>query len=354
MKMLAGKIQAEYQKSIVVKWLFIAGMCITALLLVIVGCTVGPMKFTSGEIVKALANGLFGATFDLPRETVLVVTQIRLPRMVLAMLSGFGLAIAGMQLQVILRNPLASPLTLGVSSGAMFGAGLAIVTGFTVIGGRYMLIANAFFFALLPCIVIFLLSRLGAGGYGTLILAGIAMHFICQSGHWLLTYVSNAEEAKSLSLWMIGNLGKATWRDIGLLTGVLVIAVPVLFFQNQKLNVLNAGDESAEGIGVNVDQTRIIVLLLTTMISAAIICFTGIIWFVGLVAPHIVRMLIGNDARYLMPASGLFGAVFLLGADILSLKVIEPAVLPVGIITSFAGGPLLLYLIIRKQRERTW
>jgi iron complex transport system permease protein len=133
-----------------------------------------------------------------------------------------------------------------------------------------------------------------------------------------------------------------------------VIAVPVLFFQNQKLNVLNTGDESAEGIGVNVERTRIIVLLLTTMISAAIICFTGIIWFVGLVAPHIVRMLIGNDARYLMPASGLFGAVFLLGADIVSLKIIEPAVLPVGIITSFVGGPLLLYLIIRKQRERAW
>ena len=354
MTMGTHNIQAEYRKLTVVKWGFIAGLCVVALLLAIVGCTVGPMKFTFGEIVKALANGLFGGTFDLPRETVMVVTKIRLPRMVLAMLSGFGLAIAGMQQQVILRNPLASPLTLGVSSGAMLGAGLAIVTGFTVFGGRYMLIANAFLFALLPCIIIFLLSRLGAGGSGTLILAGIAMHFICQSGHWLLTYVSNSEDAKSLSLWMIGNLGKATWGDIALLTVVLVITVPVLFLQNQKLNVLSAGDESAEGMGVNVERTRIIVLILTTMISAAIICFTGIIWFVGLVAPHIVRMLIGNDARFLMPASGLFGAVFLLGADIVALKVIEPAVLPVGIITSFVGGPLLLYLIIRKQRERAW
>jgi iron complex transport system permease protein len=350
----ANTIHAEYRQIILKRIVFIVVLAGTALLLVVVGCTVGPMKFTFGEIVKALANGLFSATFDLPRETVTVVTKIRLPRMVLALLSGFGLAVAGMQLQVILRNPLASPLTLGVQSGAAFGAGLAIITGFTVLGGRYMLMANAFVFALLPSTVIFLLSRMGASGYGVLILAGIAMHFIFNSFLTLLYYISNSDELKSLSLWMMGNLGRATWGDIGLLMVVLVVTVPILFFQNQKLNVLNAGDESAEGIGVNVERTRIMVLIVTAMVSASIICFTGIIGFVGLVAPHIVRMLIGSDARYLMPASGLFGAVFLLGADIMSLKVIEPAVLPVGIITSFAGGPLLLYLIIRKQRERVW
>ncbi len=347
-------LHAEYRRSVAKKASLIAVLAFCALLLSVIGCGIGPMKFDFTDIVRALANGLIGGNFDVPDGATAVIVRIRLPRIVLALLSGFGLAVAGMQMQVVLRNPLASPLTLGVSSGAALGAGLAIITGFTLVGGRYMLIANAFVFALVPCAVIFLMSRAGAAGYGMLILAGIAMNFIFSSVSTLLSYFSSSEELKSLSLWMMGNLGRATWSDIGTLTAVLAVTIPLLFLQNQKLSVLNAGDESAGGLGVDVERTRITVLTLTAMVSAAIICCTGIIGFVGLVAPHIVRMVIGSDARYLMPASGLFGGVFLLGADILSLKIIEPAVLPVGIITSFVGGPLLLWLIIRKQRERVW
>jgi iron complex transport system permease protein len=350
----AHRIHEEYRRSVAMKLVFMAVLVGCAMVLAVVGCGVGPIKFGISDIFKALANGLCGCGFEVPDGAVTVIMRIRLPRIVLALLAGFGLAVAGMQMQVVLRNPLASPLTLGVSSGAALGAGLAILTGFSLVVGRYMLVANAFVFALVPCAVIFILARSGASGYGMLILAGIAMNFIFSSVSTLLSYFSNSEELKSLSLWMMGNLGRATWSDIGVLASVLAVTVPLLFFQNQKLNVLNAGDESAEGLGVNVERTRITVLTLTAMVSASIICFTGIIGFVGLVAPHIVRMVIGSDARRLMPASGLFGAVFLLGADLLSLKIIEPAVLPVGIITSFAGGPLLLWLIIRKQRERVW
>ena len=347
-------IHEKYRQSIAVKVAFIVALVVCALLLAMIGCGIGPMRFAIPDIIGALANGLFGCDFPVPDGAVAVITRIRLPRIVLALMSGFGLAVAGMQMQVILRNPLASPFTLGVSSGAAFGAGLAIIGGFTIIGGRYLLIGNAFVFALLPCVVIFILSRMGVTGYGMLILAGIAMNFIFSSLTTLLSYLSNSEELKSLSLWMMGNLGRATWKDIGALAMVFIVTIPLLFLQNQKLNVLNAGDESAEGLGINVERTRITVLAVTAMVSSAIICFTGVIGFVGIVAPHIVRMVIGSNARYLMPASGIFGAAFLLGADILSLKIIEPAILPVGIITSFVGGPLLLWLIIRKQREREW
>ncbi|MFW5960389.1 MAG: FecCD family ABC transporter permease, partial [Chitinivibrionales bacterium] len=289
-----------------------------------------------------------------PDTVMNVVLKIRLPRIVMALLSGYGLAVTGMQMQVILRNPLASPFTLGVSSGAALGVSLSVVAGISLIAGRYMLILNAFIFALIPAFIILMLAKSGASRHGMLILAGIALNFIFSSISTLLSYFSNSEELKSLSLWMMGNLGRATWSDIIPLSIVMLVTTPLLMLQNQKLNVLNSGDESAKGLGVNVERTRITVLVLSSLVAAAIICFTGIIGFVGLVSPHIVRLIIGNDARYLMPASGVFGGVFLLGADLVSLKIIEPAVLPVGIITSFIGGPVLLYLIIKRQRFGAW
>ena len=350
----SNSLHKAYRRSLLLKVIFILSLLAGAIVLSLAGLGIGPIKFSAREVFGALLNSFLNTNFFNSPSTQMIVTQIRLPRIVLAWLSGFGLAMTGMQMQVVLRNPLASPFTLGVSSGAAFGAGLAIISGITIVGGKYMLIGNAFVFALIPCAVVFLLSRFGRCGYGMLILAGVAMNFIFSSFSTLLSYFSNSEELKSLSLWMMGNLGRATWKDIVPLAVILFCATPLLFMQNQKLNVLNTGDESARGLGVNVEKTRIIILVLTSLVSAAIICFTGIIGFVGLVSPHIVRMLIGNDARYLMPASGLFGAVFLLGSDVLALKIIEPAVLPVGIITSFIGGPVLLYLIIKKQGSRAW
>ncbi len=352
--MHTAKIQQEYRALVAKKIVFIIILACIGIVLSLLALGTGPMKFSIAEIVRTLANKIPAFTFPVPDTAAIIVFKIRLPRLVIALLSGFGLAVTGMQMQVVLRNPLASPFTLGVSAGAALGAGIAIMTGFSFIGGKYFLIGNAFLFALIPVMVIFFLSRLRQTSYGMLILAGIAMNFIFSSVSTLLSYYSNSENLKSLSLWMMGNLGRGTWQDIIPLSVVFLCTIPILFMQNQKLNILNTGDESAKGLGVNVENTRIVVLVVSSLVAAGIICFTGIIGFVGLVSPHITRMVIGNDTRYLMPASGLFGAVFLLGADIISLKIIEPAVLPVGIITSFVGGPLLLYLIIKKQRSGAW
>lgn len=348
------RIQEDYRKSIALKIAFILSLGGLLAVLSLIGLGIGPMKFTIHDIAGALANAFFGCHHSVADGAATIVPHIRFPRIIMALLGGFGLAVSGMQMQVILRNPLASPFTLGVASGAALGAALAVIGNVTLIGGGYMLIANAFAFSLIPCAVIYLLSRTKPSGYGMLILAGIAMNFIFDSISTLLSYYSSSEELKSLSLWLMGNLGRATWKDILPLCVVLLMATPLQLMQNQKLNVMNSGDESARGLGVNVERTRVVVLVLASLVSASIICFTGIIGFVGLVSPHIVRMIIGNDTRYLMPASGLFGSVFLLGADIVSLKIIEPAVLPVGIITSLVGGPMLLYLIARKQRDQAW
>lgn len=348
------QIKQEYRALVARRTLFIVSLMGAGVVLSIIALGTGPMKFNIADIVRTLADTLPFTSFPVSDTTATIILKIRLPRLVIALLSGFGLAVCGMQMQVVLRNPLASPFTLGVSAGAALGAGVAIITGFSFIGGRYLLIGNAFLFALIPAVVIFFLSRIRQTSYGMLILAGIAMNFIFSSVSTLLSYYSNSEDLKSLTLWMMGNLGRGTWQDIVPLSVVFLFTLPILFMQNQKLNILNTGDESAKGLGVNVENTRIVVLVVSSLVSAGIICFTGIIGFVGLVSPHITRILIGNDARYLMPASGLFGAVFLLSADIAALKIIEPAVLPVGIITSFVGGPLLLYLIIKKQRSGAW
>jgi iron complex transport system permease protein len=294
--MNSKRVHEAYRRSILAKIVFILFLFCCALFLAVIGLGIGPMKFTVHDIAGSLANAFLGCNFHTADAASTVIPAIRLPRIIMALLSGFGLAVSGMQMQVILRNPLASPFTLGVASGAALGASLAVITGFTLIGGRYMLIANAFAFSLIPCAVVYVLSRTKPAGHGMLILAGIAMNFIFDSISTLLSYFSSSEELKSLSLWLMGNLGRATWKDIMPLCIMLLLTTPLLIMQNQKLNVMNAGDESARGLGVNVERTRIVILVLTSLVSASIICFTGIIGFVGLVSPHIVRMLIGNDA----------------------------------------------------------
>ena len=348
--MKSRNIHLKYHKAIARKLVFIFLILIFGVILGITGLGIGPIKYSFSDIVGVLINSFLNTEFGVAPTAQMVIFNIRLPRIILALLCGFGLAITGMQMQIILRNPLASPFTLGVSSGAAFGAGLAIISGITIIGGKYMLIGNAFVFSLLPCFVVFFLSRIGSCGHGMLILAGIAMNFIFSSLSTLLSYFSNSEELKSLSLWTMGNLGRASWDDIVPLSLMLLITVPLLFMQNQKLNVLNAGDESAKGLGVNVERTRIVVLVLTSLVSASIICFTGMIGFVGLVSPHIVRMIIGNDYRYSLIGAGLAGSLLLMISDIVSLVLLQPIVLPIGVITSFMGVPLLLYLVLKRYK----
>lgn len=347
----AGK---EYQRSVALKISFIFTLLILIFLLSGVAVTIGPMKFPFLDVYKAVFNRFFPGYFDLPGMAEAVIWNIRIPRVLTSLLAGFGLALAGVQMQAILRNPLASPFTLGVSAGASFGASLAVLLGVGFIGGRYFLIGNAFLFSLIPAFVIFFLSRLRRIGPGMMILAGISLAYIFSAGSTLISYFSQAEDLKALSLWIMGDVGKTTWSDLGPLSIVLVPASFFLMRESRALNVMNAGDETAKSLGVHVERTRILIMAVSSLITAVIICFTGMIGFVGLVAPHITRMIIGADNRFLVPASGLLGAGFLLGSDIVSMKLIEPAVLPVGVITALLGGPLFFILITKKRGREYW
>ena len=279
------------------------------------------------------------------------VWKLRLPRIFLGIVAGFGLGIAGCVMQAILRNPLASPYTLGISSGAGFGASLAILAGAGFVGGKYLLIGNAFIFALLVSFIILGLSSRKGATPETMILAGIAMMYLFGAMTTILQYFSDADALKEAVFWMIGDLDRASWPVVTIISIVIAICTPYLLIKSWDLNVMGAGDETAKSLGVNVKRTRVTTMVVSTVMVATIVCFTGTIGFIGLVAPHITRLAIGGDNRYVLPVSGLLGAVILITADLVARRIIAPIILPVGAVTVFMGAPLFLYLIMRRRRE---
>ena len=259
---------------------------------------------------------------------------------------------AGATMQVVLRNPLASPYTLGMASAAGFGAALSIIAGVGLFsGGEVMTVANAFFFSLLSSLLVLGLSRLRSITPGTLILAGIAMMFLFSASTSMLQYTGANEEITAVVFWLMGDLSRSTWAKTGLAALVVLAVLPVFLRLAWDFNALAAGDETARSFGINTARIRLVALVLASLVTSAAICFVGTIAFIGLVGPHIARMIVGADHRFLLPASCLIGAVLLLAADTTARTILSPIVLPVGILTSFLGVPLFIYLIIKRRRE---
>jgi len=328
---------------------FIGGLLVLLVVLIGVAVTLGSAGFTVGESYLAILAGLFPGTFTAPEMADIIVWDYRLHRVLFAVVAGFGLAVAGSVMQGILRNPLASPFTLGISSAAATGASVAIVLGAGFVGGEYLIIANAFLFALLASVAIYGMARYRGVSSETMILAGIALMYLFSAVTSLLQYVGTAEELQAVVFWMFGSVGKSTWPKLGLVTLVIACTVPYLIYRAWDLNALAEGDETAASLGVPVERSMAGFMLAASLVTAVIICFTGTIGFIGLVAPHITRMVIGTDHRTLLPASGLVGAVLLLGADCLARILIPGAIIPVGIMTAFLGIPFFLYLFMRRD-----
>ena len=312
----------------------------------------------SGVALIALSQGASSVGFKdsfaaLFRDSGLahaIIWKLRLPRIVMAILAGCGLALAGTVFQAILRNPLASPYTLGIASSAGFGAVMAIVFG-AGIYNEYLIAGNAFFFALLSSFLILGIAKLKGFTTETMILAGIAIMFLFSSLSSLFQYMGTMEEVHEIVFWFFGSLSKVGWKEIGLASIMILFPIPVLLKWSWDFNLLAAGDESAKALGVNVEAIRMLSVVLASLVTAGAICFTGVIGFVGLVCPHITRMVIGGDHRFLLPASALAGAVLVLTADILGRALWAPQVIPIGIVTSFVGVPFFFYLLMKKTRE---
>lgn len=319
---------------------------------VIIAAQSGPINISFVDVIKSIftfdTNGVGG-----------VIWNIRMVRIVGALLAGAGLAVAGVVMQCILRNPLASPFTLGISSAAAFGASFGIIflgagssmTSIVSINNPYVTTVCAFLFSLLATGSILLLTKITRVSAETIILAGVAINVMFSAGLSFMQYIATDSQLGNIVAWTFGDLGKATWSFNSL---ILLVFLPVVFYFVYKrwdYNALDTGEDTAKGLGVNTERERIVGMILTSVLSAVIVSFFGIIAFIGLLAPHIARMIIGSDHRYLIPLSIILGAIILIIADGVGQVILYPSVIPVGIITSMLGGPLFIYLLIRRYRK---
>ncbi len=331
--------------------LFIMLLVLGIVLLTGYAATQGSANISVLDVYSAILARFFPGHFHSDWFSDTIVWELRLHRILLTIVAGMGLAIAGAVMQGILKNPLASPFTLGISSAASFGAALAIVLGAGFVEGEWLIIGNAFVFTLLASMTVYGLAKYKGITPETMILAGIAIMYLFQAMTSFLQYVGHAEQVQEVVFWMMGSMGRSSWDKVWIVTAVLAICSPYLLLKSWDINAIGAGDETATSLGVNVEKTRAISMMAVSIITASIICFTGTIGFIGLVSPHITRMVIGGDHRFLLPASALVGAILLLGADTLARTILAPLILPVGIMTAFLGVPFFVYLFMRRKKE---
>ncbi|WP_438436762.1 FecCD family ABC transporter permease [Kluyvera sichuanensis] len=315
------------------------GLLLILATLVLVGASQGALKITFASLQDAHYRDIW--------------LNIRLPRVLLAVLVGGALATAGVIMQGLFRNPMADPGLLGVSSGSALMVGVAII--FPVSLPAAFLLYEQMIFAvvgsLVVCAVIFLISlRHQHGGMIQLLLAGIAINALCGAAIGILSYVGDEQQLRQLTLWMMGSLGQAQWPTLLVAASFALPAMIATAWLATTLNLLQLGDEEAHYLGVNVKRKRQLLLLLSSLLVGAAVSVSGVIGFIGLVIPHLIRMTIGADHRWLLPCSTLAGACLLLVADTLARTLVQPAEMPVGLLTSLIGGPYFLLLILRTRR----
>ncbi len=310
----------------------------------------GPGAYALPDVLKALV-----APSEVSRVLQIVVWEIRLPVALMAIIVGASLAVAGAEMQTLLDNPLADPFTLGISSAASFGAALAIVLDFGLlpVAGTLLLTGNAFLLAMFASLAIWALSRLRGVSIQTMVLMGIAIMFFFNALLGILQYVASAESLQQLMFWSLGSLDKASWGKLGLAGLALMITIPAFIRARSQLTALRLGDVQAKAMGIDVGRLRLRMLLCCALLSATAVAFVGTIGFIGLVGPHIARLLVGEDQRVFLPMSALTGALILSLTSILSKTLIPGILLPIGLLTALIGLPFFVSLILRSRRE-TW
>ncbi|ATO34170.1 iron ABC transporter permease [Dickeya dianthicola] len=280
-----------------------------------------------------------------------IVWDIRLPYALMAVVVGLALGLAGAEMQTILNNPLASPFTLGVSSAAAFGAALAIVLGVGIPGipAQWFISANAFLFALLAALLLDGITRWTKVATSGVVLFGIALVFTFNALVSILQFIANEDTLQGLVFWTMGSLARSSWEKLGILLLVLAVVMPLSMLSSWKLTALRLGEDRAISFGINVRRLRLTTLLRISFLSALSVAFVGPIGFIGLVAPHIARIIFGEDHRFYLPASALTGALVLSLASVVSKNLLPGVIIPVGIVTSLVGVPFFLSIILRNR-----
>ncbi len=332
----------------------IVALAVLVVLVSLVSIVSGTANLGFGDVVAALFGQ--GNSYN-----QIVVWNLRMPRILTAIVGGIALAIAGCAFQSVLRNPLASASTLGISQGASFGASIAIIVlGYgsaaaayegTASTNPYLTVICAFIGAMASTLIILALARFRDITPESIVLAGVAISALFTGATALIQYFAEDTQVAAVVFWTFGDLGRVSYRELTIMSAITLVAFVFFMANRWNFNAMESGEGTAHGLGVNVKRVRLANMLMGSLAAASVIAFCGTINFIGLVAPHIMRRFIGSDYRFLMPASALAGAVLLLLSDLIARMVVPSIVLPISAITSFVGAPVFLYLLMRGMRR---
>lgn len=346
----AQQLAEQYKKRSLKRWLLVMLALLVLITCVIFDIMTGPAELSFSKTLSIIFN---------PGEATVqenvIVWDLRLPIAIMALMIGAMLGVSGAEMQTILNNPLADPFTLGLSSAASFGAALAITLQISLIPGvgGFFVSANAFIMAMLASLALFAFTKMRGMSAEIMVLVGIAMLFSFNALLSLLQYGASEVELSQIVFWMMGSLSRASWEKVAICTVLLAIVIPYFMSQNWALTALRMGDEKAASMGVNVERLRLTVLVGVSLLSAVAVSFVGVIAFVGLVGPHIARLVVGEDQRGFLPFSALAGALIMSGTSIVSKSINPGVIYPISIITSLIGIPFFISLILAR-RQRMW
>ena len=337
-------------------------ICLFVLLIfaVLLSADKGAVEISQPQIFAIIAQKIgFHSTTNFSFEQASTLIDIRLPRIVLGALVGAALGISGAAMQALFRNPLADPSLIGISSGAALAATAVVIIGdivsfsFPTIFQLFAFPIAAFAGALMTTLLIYRLATVaGQTAVATLLLAGIAINALAQAFSGFLTFYATDTQIRSLTFWKLGSLGGGNWTTVAVITPFILIPLIVFPYLARPLNALLLGESEAGHLGFNVEKVKKLIVVLVALAVGVSVAFTGLITFVGLVVPHLLRLIIGADNRYLIPASALLGACLLVVADLAARTIAPPAELPIGVLTAITGAPIFLWLLLRDRKWR--
>lgn len=342
-------VQREtYRHLVLRKRLILCGLVILLMCSVLLDLALGPASYSLSEVLGAL----FSPDSASPQVRV-VMWDIRLPVALMAVAVGAALSLAGAQMQTILNNPLASPFTLGISAAASFGAALGLAFGVALfpLAAQFMVPLNAFIMAMLSALLIHFLSMRRGVTAETIVLLGIALVFTFNALLALVQFFATEQAVAAVVFWTMGSLTKATWPKLGIICLVILITLPIFAKRAWALTALRLGDDKAASFGINVRSLRFQTLIMVSLLASFPVAFVGTIGFIGLVGPHIARMLIGEDQRFFLPASLLTGSLILSASSVVSKTLIPGAIFPIGVVTSLIGVPFFISLILGGKKN---
>ncbi|MFY9197705.1 MAG: iron ABC transporter permease [Acutalibacteraceae bacterium] len=334
--------------------IFLIALCVFFSLLSI---SWGSSNLSISEVAKTLVG-------QGDKRSESIVFKIRLPRVVTAIVAGGILAMSGCVMQSVLRNPLASDSTLGISHGASFGAAVAIIAFGAGVQGTVtsanaisvknpsLVVLCAFMGGIFSTLIILGLSRFKRLGPESVILAGVALSSMFIGGTTLIQYFADDVQVAAVVFWTFGDLGRTNWTEIKIMSTVGAIAFIYFMYNRWNYNVMESGVSTAKSLGVNTTRVMITSMTVASLATSVVVSFVGIISFVGLIAPHMLRKFVGNDYRFLLPASALSGTIILLLSDLFARYIVAPVILPIGAITSFLGAPMFLYILFKGVAKR--